>query len=217
MRLDSANRSFLAFMGVALPLGAYVLCGAMGGVLVPLLLVRVSHGGLAGLLGDGASSLASLPFVVLIAVGLALAGRSLARQVLASHRLARRVRGLARALPDQLTRAAMQAGLGGRVVLVEAPESFSFVYGALTPRVAVSRGLLESVSGRELRAVLEHERYHVCNLDPPAPRPSRALVSWRTGSLPAVRAAPCHARGPEVEVRHRLTRAQRSSSRRIAS
>ena len=30
MRLDSANRSFLALMSVALLLGAYVLCGAVG-------------------------------------------------------------------------------------------------------------------------------------------------------------------------------------------
>jgi Zn-dependent protease with chaperone function len=166
MRLDSANRSFLAFMGLALLLGAYVLCGAVGGVIVPLLLARVSHGGLAGLLRDGALLLPLLLFVALVAVGLALAGRSLARQVLASRRLAYRVHGLARALPDQLIRVAMQAGLGGRVVLVDEPESFSFVYGVLTPRVAVSRGLLEGVSGGELRAVLEHERYHVCNLDP---------------------------------------------------
>jgi Zn-dependent protease with chaperone function len=166
MRPDSANRSFVAFMGLTLLLGAYVLCGAVGSVLVPLLVARVSYGGLPGLLGEGASLLAMLPFVVLVAVGLALAGRSLVRQVLASHRLARRVRGLARALPDQLTRAAMRTGLGGRVVFVDAPDSFSFVYGVLTPRVAVSRGLLEDVSGEELRAVLEHERYHVCNLDP---------------------------------------------------
>jgi Zn-dependent protease with chaperone function len=166
MRLDSANRSFLAFMGVALMLGAYVLCGAVGGVLVPLLFARVSHSGLAGLLSDGALLLPLLLFVVLVAVGLALAGRSLIRQVLASHRLACRVRGLACVLPDQLARATMQAGLGGRVVLVDALESFSFVYGVLTPRVAISRGLLEATSDEELRAVLEHERYHVCNLDP---------------------------------------------------
>jgi Zn-dependent protease with chaperone function len=166
MRLDRANRSFLAFMGLALLLGAYVLCGAVGGVLVPLLLARVSHDGLAGLLSDGASLPALLPLLAVVAVGLALAGRSLARQVLASHRLAHRVHRLARALPDQLTRAATQAGLSGRVVLVDAPESFSFVYGVLSPRVAVSRGLLEDVSGEELKAVLEHERYHVRNLDP---------------------------------------------------
>jgi Zn-dependent protease with chaperone function len=166
MRLDSANRSFLAFMSLALLCGASVLCGAVGGVLGPLLLERMSRGGLVGMVGDGALMLPLLLFLVLVAGGSALAARSLARQALASHRLARRVRGLARALPDQLARAATQAGLGARVVLVDAPESFSFVYGVLTPRVAVSRGLLEGVSGRELRAVLEHERYHVRNLDP---------------------------------------------------
>ena len=166
MRLDSANRSFLAFVSLALLFGASVLCGAVGGVLGPLLLERVSRGGLVGMLGGGALLLPPLFFLALIAGGLALAARSLSRQALASHRLARRVRGLARALPDQLARATLQAGLGGRVVLVDAPESFSFVYGVLTPRVAVSRGLLEGVSGVELRAVLEHERYHVRNLDP---------------------------------------------------
>ena len=100
---------------------------------MPLLLARVSHGGLAGLLSDGALLLPPLLFLILVAVGLALAGRSLARQVLASRRLACRVRGLARVLPDQLARPIMQAGLGGRVVLVDARESFSFVYGVLTP------------------------------------------------------------------------------------
>lgn len=32
MRLDSANRSFLALMFLALLLGMYVLCGALGSV-----------------------------------------------------------------------------------------------------------------------------------------------------------------------------------------
>jgi hypothetical protein len=76
------------------------------------------------------------------------------------------VRGLALELPDELALTASAVGLGGRVVLLDAPERFSFAYGVLTPRVAVSRGLLEGVSDDELRAVLEHERYHVCNLDP---------------------------------------------------
>jgi Zn-dependent protease with chaperone function len=162
---DSANRSFLAFMGVALLLGAYALCGIVGGVLIPLVQARISHGGLAGLLHDDAS-LPLLLLVVVVVVGLALGSRSLARQILVSRWLAHRVRRLARTLPPRLTRAAMQTRLGGRVVFVDAAESFSFVYGVLSPRVAVSRGLLEDLSGEELRAVLEHERYHVCNLDP---------------------------------------------------
>jgi beta-lactamase regulating signal transducer with metallopeptidase domain len=36
----------------------------------------------------------------------------------------------------------------------------------VTPRVAVSRGLLERATDEELLAVLEHERYHVRNIDP---------------------------------------------------
>lgn len=166
MRLDSANRSFLALMSLALLLGMYVLCGAVGSVLMPLVVARVSHDGLAGLLDSGGSMLPVLLFIVLVAVGLAFGARSIVRQIVASSRLARRVRGLRLDLPDELTLTASEVGLGGRVVLVDAPERFSFAYGVLTPRVAVSYGLLEGVSDDELRAVLEHERYHVCNLDP---------------------------------------------------
>lgn len=166
MRLDSANRSFLALMSLALLLGMYVLCGALGSVLVPLVLARISHKGMTGLLDIGGSLLPVLLFIALIAAGLAFGARSVARQIVASQRLARRVRGLARELPDELALTTSAVGLGGRVVLLDAPERFSFAYGLLTPRVAVSRGLLEGVSDDELRAVLEHERYHVCNLDP---------------------------------------------------
>jgi len=166
MRWDRANRSFLAIMAVALLLGAFVLCGAVGGVLVPLIVARVSHGGLFGLPHDDLSLLPVLLFVVLIAIGIGLGARSLAQQVVASRRLARRVCSLRMGTPAELIRATKQSGLDGRVFLIDASDSFSFVYGVLTPRVAVSRGLLESASCAELRAVLEHERYHVCNLDP---------------------------------------------------
>lgn len=166
MRLDSANRSFLVLMVLALLLGMYVLCGAVGSVLVPLILARISREGIAGLLDSGGSMLPVLLFIVLVAVGLAFGARSIARQILASQRLMRRVRDLTLELPDELAFTAAEIGLGGRVVLLDAPERFSFAYGVLTPRVAVSRGLVEGVSDEELRAVLEHERYHVCNLDP---------------------------------------------------
>jgi Zn-dependent protease with chaperone function len=166
MSLDSANRSFVALMSLALLLGMYVLCGAVGSVLVPLVLARISHDGIAGLLDSGGALLPVLLFIALVAAGLAFGARSVARQIIASQRLARRVRGLTLDLPDELALTASEVGLGGRVILLDAPERFSFAYGALTPRVAVSRGLLEGVSDDELRAVLEHERYHVCNLDP---------------------------------------------------
>jgi Zn-dependent protease with chaperone function len=166
MRLDSANRSFLAMMSLALLLGMYVLCGAVGSVLVPLILARVSHDGIAGLSDSGGAMVPVLLFIILVVVGLAFGVRSIVRQMVASSRLARRVRGLTLQLPDELALRASEVGLGGRVVFIDAPERFSFAYGVLTPRVAVSRGLLEGVSDDELRAVLEHERYHVCNLDP---------------------------------------------------
>ncbi len=166
MRLDQANRSFLAFVTVALLFGATVLCGAIGGVLVPVSLARMSHGGLLGLWNDRAALLAPLTLLVLIAVSLGLGGRALVRQAIASRVLSRRVRALATTAPEVLARTARQTGLGGRVVLVDAGDSFSFVYGVVTPRVAVSRGLLERATDEELHAVLEHERYHVRNIDP---------------------------------------------------
>ncbi len=158
MRLDRANRSFVVFIGIALMAGAIVLCGAVGAVLVPLTLAPHRQW--------GASSVSVLMFIAPIAVGLGFGGYSLTRQVLTTHNLAHRVRRLAIAMPNDLRRAASHTGLAGRVVLVDAAESFSFVYGILTPRVVVTSGLLDSASPGELRAVLEHERYHVCNLDP---------------------------------------------------
>jgi Zn-dependent protease with chaperone function len=166
MRLDQANRNFVAFVSVALLFGATALCGVLGGVLVPLSLARLSHGGLADLWSDRASLLVPLALFLLIAVGLGRGGRALVRQTIASRVLSRRVRALASTAPESLAQAAQQAGLAGRVIFIDAADSFSFVYGVMTPRVAVSRGLLERATVDELRAVLEHERYHVCNIDP---------------------------------------------------
>jgi Zn-dependent protease with chaperone function len=166
MRLDQANRSFLVFAAVALPFTAIVLCGALDGVLVPLSLARISHVGLTGLWSDRGSLLAPLVFFVLIAAGLGLGARALLQQTLASRVLSRRVHALAREAPEALAQAVRETGLAGRVRLVDAADSFSFVYGVRTPRVVVSRGLLERATDEELRAVLEHEGYHVRNLDP---------------------------------------------------
>src|SRR5207253_1145700 len=136
MRLDSANRSFAALVISSLLLGVYVLCGALGCVLVPLIVARVSHHGVDGLVGGGHNLLPALLFVVLAGGGVSLGARSLSRQIATSRVLDRRVGALAVALPGELARAASAAGLRGRVVLVDSPEWFSFTYGALTPRVA---------------------------------------------------------------------------------
>ena len=84
MRLDSANRSFLALMALALLLGMYVLCGAVGSVLVPLMLARISHDRDRWASDGGGSMLPVLLFIILVAVGLAFGARSIARQIVAS-------------------------------------------------------------------------------------------------------------------------------------
>lgn len=165
MRLDAANRSFLALLAVTVLLAMYVLCGALGSVLVPLAAARISREGLAGLLGGG-SSVSMFGFVAIVMLSVALGVRSITRQVAASRRLARLVRAVTLTMPDTLALAAADVGLAGRIALLDAPERFSFVYGLVNPRVVVSRGLVEGVSLGELQAVLEHERYHVLNLDP---------------------------------------------------
>lgn len=83
MRLDSANRSFVALMSLALLLGMYVLCGAVGSVLVPLVVARISHDGIAGLLDSGGAMLPVLLFIILVAAALAFGARSIARQIVA--------------------------------------------------------------------------------------------------------------------------------------
>lgn len=166
MRPDQASRAFLASIGLALLLGVYVICGGVGSVLLPLIWASVERHGISALKGGAGWLWPAVVFLALAAVGLFLGTRTLARQAIASRKLAERVRALSLPAPDELRSIATEVGLSGRVVLVDAPEWFSFVYGAVTPRVVVSAGMLEGASGAELRAVLEHERYHVNNLDP---------------------------------------------------
>jgi Zn-dependent protease with chaperone function len=164
VRADTANRSFATLAAAALLIGMFVFCGAVGCVLLALLISRVAEAGPGTLVADG--HWVAVLFVVIVAGGLVFGVRSAANQIRASRALARRVQSLRLPLAADLERAAEGTGLVGRVVLLDAPESFSFAFGALTPRVAISRGLVESSSEAELGAVLEHERYHVQNLDP---------------------------------------------------
>jgi hypothetical protein len=121
-------------------------------------------GGLARL--GPACVLPALVLTALVGTSIGLALRALVRQVSATRGLARRVKALALPAPPELLAAANATGLDGRVTLIDATEQLSCVYGALVPRVAVSRGFLEGLAPEELRAALEHERYHVRHLDP---------------------------------------------------
>lgn len=166
MSLDTANRSFAGLLAAALLAGVFIFCGAVGCVLVVLVVSRLSGHGLAGLHSGGHNLWPAVAFIAVVGAG-ALAGVwSLWRQIAASRRLARRVSELELPLPDAVADAAARVGLRGRVQLLDSDQRFSFAYGALTPRVVVSRGLQAAADADELDAVLEHERYHVRNLDP---------------------------------------------------
>jgi Zn-dependent protease with chaperone function len=173
--LDTANRNFTTLLGVSLLAGMFIFCGAVACVLVALVAVRFGQDGFGALTSGGESLWPAAAFIALVGSGAVLGIASVAGQARASRRLAGRVRRLALPLPSALAEAARLAGLGGRVALVDSPERVSFAYGALTPRVAVSRGLFEAASPTELAAVLAHERYHVRNLDPLKVLLARAL------------------------------------------
>jgi beta-lactamase regulating signal transducer with metallopeptidase domain len=164
MRADAANRSFGALVGTSLMVGMVVFCGALGCVLVGLVVAEVASDGL-GSLSDGGRWTAAV-FVALVAAGALTGMRSFFVQLRSSRRLARRVTELSLPADSRLAAARARVGLRCDVTLVDCGESFSFAHGALTPRIVVSRGLVEQVSDDELAAVLEHERYHVRNLDP---------------------------------------------------
>lgn len=184
MRLDSGNRSFIGLVGLGLV--AYQLLGLGACLLLSLLAFRIATEGIGHLGAGGAQLAAASIFLALVGVGALLGIRSLVIQVRDSLRLAERVRGLALPGPLALEQAARRAGLEGRVSLLDSAGSFSFAYGALNPKVAVSRGLLEGASASELDAVLEHERYHVRNLDPLKVLIARALPA-ALFYLPALR------------------------------
>jgi Zn-dependent protease with chaperone function len=175
VRLDTASRSFFGLVGAAFI--AYQLLGFGACVLVALLAYQVAGDGPDVLAGSDAALLPALFFLAVVGAGAVLGLRSLFRQIVSSVRLARRLSALTLSLPGALREAARRAGLGRRVRLLDSDQSFSFVYGAFTPRVVVSQGLMESVSERELDAVLAHERYHVHNLDPLKVVLARALPS----------------------------------------
>jgi Zn-dependent protease with chaperone function len=157
---DAASRNIAGLLALPLSLCAYVACG-----LVSYVLLALAGTGARPALGANALALCT-PFVLLCSLVVVAVARSLAGQRRSAGELARLTVGHGRAPQPWLAAAAARAGLEGRVTVLDDDEVFSFVYGAWRPRVVVSRGMLEGLSQPELAAVLEHERYHVAQLDP---------------------------------------------------
>jgi Zn-dependent protease with chaperone function len=156
--MDRAARNFLALAATVLVLAAYGICGLVAYGIVPLLDGRGPGGaiGVPAVLGLGA----------LLVFSIMRGGRTLWRQAAASRGLSRRIDRATLAIPPRLLLAARAAGLAGHITLLDSTEPCSFVYGMLAPRVVISSALLSRLSTVELRAALEHERYHVQSLDP---------------------------------------------------
>jgi Zn-dependent protease with chaperone function len=161
--LDSANRSFFALTSIALV--PYVLLGLFGCGVLSVAAYRLADDGLAGLNQDGQDLRPAVAFFAIVTAGTVAAAVSVRHQIRATRALASALDQQRLATPDAVTAAARQVGLGSRVVVIDDPYPFSFTYGLRSPRVAVSRVLVETLSPDQVAAVLHHERYHLRNRD----------------------------------------------------
>jgi Zn-dependent protease with chaperone function len=161
--LDSANRSFAALVAIALV--PYLLLGLFGCGLLSLAAYRLATEGLAGLNRDGQDLRPGVVFFAVVTAGTVAAAVSIRRQVRATRALASHLHERTAPTPETVTAATEVAGLSGRVDVIDEPEPWSFTYGIVSSRVAVSRGLVDALDTEQLAAVLHHERYHVRNRD----------------------------------------------------
>jgi beta-lactamase regulating signal transducer with metallopeptidase domain len=164
LTLDRANRAFSGFVAVCT--AAAVLLAMATCTLIGILIYRLRQGGIGVLASNAPEVRSALLFLGLAAVGIVVGVWALRRQWVATDRLTERVKTLALPTGARVAAAAERTGLSGRIDVVASERPFSFTYGVVSPRVAVSHGLVELMSDDELDAVLEHERYHVRNGDP---------------------------------------------------
>ncbi|HUG56528.1 MAG TPA: M56 family metallopeptidase [Candidatus Limnocylindrales bacterium] len=153
-----ADRAFTMLVAVALVSSA---------VLVALLLTLLPH--LERLVVSGAADVSDVVAVLVLflaALGIALGLAALLRQLIATALLIRRLLGRRIPVPAAVRVAAHEAGLAGRIDVVEDARAFSFCYWFLRPRICLSTALVGRMEPDELTAVLLHERCHLRRRDP---------------------------------------------------
>lgn len=69
-------------------------------------------------------------------------------------------------LPPELIAVCAELGLTQRIVVLSTRVPLAFCFGLLKPRICISTGLLATLSGKELKAVLLHEYHHQRHFDP---------------------------------------------------
>ncbi len=173
MKLDTANRTFLAVIAIAT--GAYVLAGIGACAVFSLVVYRVATDGFGVLTRGGVALQVGVLILALMGAGTIFGLRSVRSQLNSTERLMKSIR-LRRISPShEHLSAAVRARLGSRLYVVSAAEPFSFTFGLFFPKVVFSTGLASALSSAELDAVLTHERYHVRNFDPLKVLLARAL------------------------------------------
>lgn len=164
MRLDAANRSFYTLVGLAAV--PYLALATVGCGLISYVIARLAADGGSALTGPGWDLRLALGFLTVLGTSTVASGWSLQRQWRATRGLEAHVRSRSASRGPAVDALAGDVDLPSGVDVVDEDDPFCFTYGIRTPRVAVSTGLLDRVTGDELGAVLTHERYHVRNNDP---------------------------------------------------
>lgn len=100
---------------------------------------------------------ATTAMLVMLAAGAVVGACSAVRQIWATRRL---IQHVARSVIPP------PAGSPPNVDVLDHDEAFAFTFGLGSPRIALSRGLVERLAPDELEAVLAHERYHLAARDP---------------------------------------------------
>jgi hypothetical protein len=121
----------------------------------------------------------------LIAAGMARATRSAIVQRLATSRLTTAVGDHRQPCPPRVEDLARAAGLV-EVEVVDDDGRYAYTYGLRTPRVVVSRGLIECADEAELIAVFAHEHHHAAQHDPTKVALARIIAAATGPVLPAV-------------------------------
>ena len=98
------------------------------------------------------------------------------RQWISTRRLTRHLASLAvtEGTPELLT---SQPKLKGRVYLIDSDAPLCFCAGLLSPRIYISRAMVDELAPEELEALLLHEKYHLESRDPLKVLLGQSLVS----------------------------------------
>ena len=91
---------------------------------------------------------------------------SFAIQLVRTYLLLRKTVSKRVPLNKRLQRIACSLGLHNRLQLVKDKNLYSFCFGLFRPQIIISQELVESLTDKELEAVLIHEQAHLINRDP---------------------------------------------------